>query len=669
MMVILISVFAVALAGSSVADPTYLYGDQVTVKVYPTGSYVVNPLDFPSRFYDSSSSFWSFNIDGSVTTTIDVLTIDHVLTPVRKMSDGSIKVQYILKADVLVDVTFREAGTSAEISVTIINIGPNSHTVGIRHLYDLKGKTVTPSGLPPVTNEVEFKDPSFSKVDMFEGGSKAGSAFLDSNYQADPPSKVIFGHYQGTGSSSWSYAVDHTRELADEPAMMVYWEDMSLPSGSYVRRTHYFGKDTPTETFVQDQSRVESISVDPQDAYVGKTRKVWAVVTNRATTTRTIEVDFMVTDDAGKYIANGTVKKSVASGQKSTFEWQYTVKKVAEDRVVAVADPSRDDSPVDNYAVTTIIAKPSPYKIRLVFEDTTRIDYISIDSGKTAKSTFIVENHGTVEDTVSLSTTKLPEKWTVTFNRSGVSLGPGESKTVKVEVKTAKDNKYYNYGIDLIGRSQGGGTTDKVMLFISFSDVIAKGGGDINISGNVTPVNPNPNPDPPPEPFIPNEPINDVIRITPVQFATALIASIIIFMTIAAVYQIFVLGSKMSMKSILKDLYRNLYKVDTSDAYRKAIFKAYKKMCEELANYGHERQENITPKEFEREIRKYLPIDKKHLHTLTKLFEEARYSDHAFNEKKKKRALKALKGIIKSLEEVTTFEEIPEKKRWFGKNT
>jgi len=318
--------------------------------------------------------------------------------------------------------------------------------------------------------------------------------------------------------------------------------------------------------------------------------------------------------------------------------------------------------------ITPFGAKPSPYKIRLVFEDTTRIDYISIDSGKTAKSTFIVENHGTVEDTVSLSTTKLPDKWAVTFNMSGVSLGPGESKTVKVEVKTAKENEYYNYGIDLIGRSQGG-TSDKVMLFISFSDVIAKGGGDINISGNITPVNPNPNPDPPPEPFKPNEPIGDVIRISPVQFATVLIASIIIFMTIAAVYQIFILGSKMSMKSILKDLYRNLYKVDTSDAYRKAIFKAYKKMCEELATYGHERKENITPKEFEKEIRKYLPIDKKHLHTLTKLFEEARYSDHAFNERKKKKALKALKGIIRSLENVTTFEEVPQKKGWFRKDT
>jgi len=598
LMVIVISVFAIALAGSSTADPVYLYGDQVTVKVYPTGSYIIDPLDFPSRFYDSSSSFWSFNIDGSVTTTIDVLTIDHVLTPVRKMPDGSIKVQYILRSDVLVDVTYREAGTAAEISVTIINIGPNTHTVGIRHLYDLKGKTITPAGLPPVTNEGDFKDPTFAKVDIFEGGIKAGTAFLGTNYQADPPSKVIFGHYQG-----------------------------------------------------------------------GKTRTVWAVVMNKGSTAQTIEVSFMVTDDSGKYIANGSVKKTVSSGQKSTFEWKYKVRKVAEDRAIAVADPSRDDYPADNYGIATIIAKPSPYKIRLIFEDTTRIDYISIDSGKTARSIFIIENHGTVEDTVTLSTTKLPEKWTVTFNRSGVSLEPGESKTVKVEVRTAEENKYYNYGIDLIGRSKGGGNTDKVMLFISFSDVIAKGGGDINISGNVTPVIPNPNPDPPPEPFKPNEPMGDVIRITPVQFATALVASIIIFMTIAAVYQIFILGSKMSMKSILKDLYRNLYKVDTSDAYRKAIFKAYKKMCEELATYGHERKDAITPKEFEKEIRKYLPIDKKHLHTLTKLFEEARYSHHAFNEKKKKRALKALKGIIRSLENVTTFEEIPQKKSWFRKNT
>ena len=74
LLVITISMFAIALAGSSAADPVYLYGDQVTVKVFPTGSFVVDPQDFPSRFYDSSSSFWSFNIDGAVTTTIDALT-------------------------------------------------------------------------------------------------------------------------------------------------------------------------------------------------------------------------------------------------------------------------------------------------------------------------------------------------------------------------------------------------------------------------------------------------------------------------------------------------------------------------------------------------------------------------------------------------------------------
>jgi hypothetical protein len=327
-----------------------------------------------------------------------------------------------------------------------------------------------------------------------------------------------------------------------------------------------------------------------------------------------------------------------------------------------------DPNPEDNYGVTNIIAKPSPYKIWLQFEDETRIDYIGLKSGEKVKSKFIVTNLGGVDDTITFTTSSMPGSWTTTFNTSSISLRPGQTAHVKIEIKTVKDNKYYNYGVDVIGTSQGG-AKDKILLFISFTDVIAKGGGDINISGNITPVDPGPGPGPqPPDP--PPDDVRDYpIQVSSVQVAAILVVGICVFITVVAVYQLFIMGSKISMKSILKDLYKNLYKVDTSDAYRKAIFKAYKKMCEELEDKGHGRKESITPKEFEKYIREYLPINKKDLHTLTKLFEEARYSDHAFNEKKKRRALKALKGIIRDLEEITTFEDVPEKKSWFRKNT
>jgi hypothetical protein len=126
--------------------------------------------------------------------------------------------------------------------------------------------------------------------------------------------------------------------------------------------------------------------------------------------------------------------------------------------------------------------------------------------------------------------------------------------------------------------------------------------------------------------------------------------------------------SKMGLKGILKDFYKKLYDANTSDAYRKAIYKAYQSMCEEIARHGHERSEAITPKEFERQIREYLPVDKRNLHILTKLFEEARYSDHAFTEAKKTQALSALEGIINSLENATSFEEVKGGGGWFKKD-
>ena len=72
-----------------------------------------------------------------------------------------------------------------------------------------------------------------------------------------------------------------------------------------------------------------------------------------------------------------------------------------------------------------------------------------------------------------------------------------------------------------------------------------------------------------------------------------------------------------------------------------------------------------TPDEFELGVRSALPkVNKKHLRNLTKLFVEARYSDHKMTKKARFRALRNLKYIEKSLER-SELEPVIEKRRFF----
>jgi hypothetical protein len=86
---------------------------------------------------------------------------------------------------------------------------------------------------------------------------------------------------------------------------------------------------------------------------------------------------------------------------------------------------------------------------------------------------------------------------------------------------------------------------------------------------------------------------------------------------------------------------------------RKVIFNAYKRMLDGLQHYGFMRKKSDTPREFARAVRKALPgVDKKHLHNLTTLFEEARYSDHKLTNHERFKAIRSLRKIKLSLESV-----------------
>jgi hypothetical protein len=91
------------------------------------------------------------------------------------------------------------------------------------------------------------------------------------------------------------------------------------------------------------------------------------------------------------------------------------------------------------------------------------------------------------------------------------------------------------------------------------------------------------------------------------------------------------------------------------DDIRKAIYRAYEGLCGVLIDYGYlERREGWTAREFEEAIIEALPwVPDELLRELTRLFEEARFSDHELPVDYVERARACLVGIREALEEVS----------------
>jgi transglutaminase-like putative cysteine protease len=106
----------------------------------------------------------------------------------------------------------------------------------------------------------------------------------------------------------------------------------------------------------------------------------------------------------------------------------------------------------------------------------------------------------------------------------------------------------------------------------------------------------------------------------------------------------------MEIQDIITEMEEEL---ETTDEIRKVIYKAYKRFLTVLQQYGFLRKKSDTPREFARAVRKALPdIDRKHLHKLTSLFEEARYSDHDLTTHERFKALRSLKMVKNSIEQL-----------------
>jgi len=85
------------------------------------------------------------------------------------------------------------------------------------------------------------------------------------------------------------------------------------------------------------------------------------------------------------------------------------------------------------------------------------------------------------------------------------------------------------------------------------------------------------------------------------------------------------------------------------DSIRLAIFEAYKSMLKVMQRYDFVRKPSMTPAEFEYVIASALPISEKNLGSLTKIFEEARYSNHKLGANIRDDAIRSFRDLKNEL--------------------
>lgn len=111
------------------------------------------------------------------------------------------------------------------------------------------------------------------------------------------------------------------------------------------------------------------------------------------------------------------------------------------------------------------------------------------------------------------------------------------------------------------------------------------------------------------------------------------------------------------LKALKKIIKKAADQLETGNPYSAVIFRAYQKLGAHFRKYGFLRRDADTFREFEDAVRSALPIDDNSLNAFLDILEEARYSKHVIGEDHKESAIKALRGVERSLDNIILDEE------------
>jgi hypothetical protein len=148
------------------------------------------------------------------------------------------------------------------------------------------------------------------------------------------------------------------------------------------------------------------------------------------------------------------------------------------------------------------------------------------------------------------------------------------------------------------------------------------------------------------------------VETVPYGFAIFLIASISLLLIIALRFAVPSLWELLTYKNrvieekkkkMISEISKTIEDLEAGKDFRATIFRCYSRMCRLIEKHGVSQKPYLTPREFEERATKG-GIKSKHLHKITNLFEEARYSLHEVSRKQRDEAVHSLKEIKRDLE-------------------
>jgi hypothetical protein len=146
-------------------------------------------------------------------------------------------------------------------------------------------------------------------------------------------------------------------------------------------------------------------------------------------------------------------------------------------------------------------------------------------------------------------------------------------------------------------------------------------------------------------------------EVTPWALVLLVIFLVLIFGIVALFFFYRWIEKRRRLKALKKIIKKAADQLETGNPYSAVIFRAYQKLGAHFRKYGFLRRDADTFREFEDAVRSALPIDDNSLNAFLDILEEARYSKHVIGEEHKETAIKALRNVEKSLDNIILDEE------------
>jgi len=601
------------------------------------------------------SSHWSFRMDGRALAPGTSAFSEALATPLR--GDASNARMVLQRNGVFAEMYFLAENGTALLMATVVNAGARPASVGMRCALELRVPEVYLNGLGTVCREYSFSPSSGSTITGLRGSAQAFSCVLP-----DAPSVAEFiCAPEYAVDSEWDFPINPSLNLTSSTGVLLFWSDRVLSPGEYCRATVQLSAGAPENPAPpRTDLSVSGVGTYPPYEYERMPRRVSATLNNAgAATTTELTVLFMRdTSPLSMKVSPLTMK----ANDTARLEDIWSPPMAGNFSVGAILPFALDKNPGDNILLCSTLVPVNPYRYVLKFVgDAVSIHNTSYAGGK-MKAQFFLYNTGFANDSIRLTVEGLPDRWTALFTANLVNLEVNQMAYIWLTVKPSYAATNGTFAFTVVSTSVASQEQQVLLVLVDIGGApppSANNNGEAPIpiinptQGNntppPTPIKPYPNQDDDDDGFLPQLSKSSLgwgaLTVIGVLLAACLIA--------VALYQAAGWRTLSVMQRIIK---RALYGLAHGDEYQKVIFEAYMKMCAHLEKYGYTRGEAVTPREFELALKRALPIDTRSIKVLTRLFEEARYSDHRMGARSRSAAILSLRYVEKELGRLTTFE-------------